>query len=502
MRRRADGRLYALKVTHLPSLAPAWRQALLDEAVLLAGLVHPALVAWHEAFVAGGQLCLVMQLVEGSDLASQLRWVRVAAVCPPHVKQGGPHSRLAAHRSACPLPVPQPQRPAPASPRQGPQPRGAAADRGGGVAAAAAGGRSAGASARAAHCAPGCAEGWGRGPRPVGSYSARESSPAALCAPSPTTPDLKPENLLVSSDGAARLCDLGAARALGAVFTRRAAGTPAYYAPEQHAGRAYSFSSDVWALGVLAWEAAALRRLFAHDSEAAVRAAVLAGSIPPLPQRYSTTLRLTIASLLRPDPAARPTAAELLACPAAAAAMDTLPRALSGALQAAMAQDLHGEGSCRGQRPAAPPPISLPAVVGGDGGGLEALNALLPPPRYDGEADGGGVARALAAASTTGGGLSPGQQASGGAPGQQQARAQEQAQPRWRQGKLLRASVDPGAVRLSLEAAAVAATAPPAPRRHSFNQAAQAAWPPKRRPQEGRPLALAPFQLGACGNGT
>lgn len=45
---------------------------------------------------------------------------------------------------------------------------------------------------------------------------------------------------------------------------------------------------------------------------------------PPLPQPYSVELHHVIAACMRPDPAQRPTAAELLAHPRVAAALDPI----------------------------------------------------------------------------------------------------------------------------------------------------------------------------------
>jgi eukaryotic-like serine/threonine-protein kinase len=69
--------------------------------------------------------------------------------------------------------------------------------------------------------------------------------------------DLKPGNVMVTSNGQARLVDFGVGRLLdGGVRSERAVRglTPAFSAPEQRAGEEASTQSDVWALGkILQW---------------------------------------------------------------------------------------------------------------------------------------------------------------------------------------------------------------------------------------------------------
>ncbi len=73
--------------------------------------------------------------------------------------------------------------------------------------------------------------------------------------------DLKPENLLVTADGRVKIADFGVARALGEVITREVVtvagttiGTPAYMAPEQALGDPLTHATDLYSLGVVAYE--------------------------------------------------------------------------------------------------------------------------------------------------------------------------------------------------------------------------------------------------------
>jgi tRNA A-37 threonylcarbamoyl transferase component Bud32 len=73
--------------------------------------------------------------------------------------------------------------------------------------------------------------------------------------------DLKPENLLVTADGRVKIADFGVARAYNEAVTRGFAttigttiGTPSYMAPEQALGRGIGPATDLYSLGIIAWE--------------------------------------------------------------------------------------------------------------------------------------------------------------------------------------------------------------------------------------------------------
>ena len=83
--------------------------------------------------------------------------------------------------------------------------------------------------------------------------------------------DIKPENVIVTHEKRAKLMDFGLARPMnvrGATITQEGAvvGTVAYMSPEQASGKRGDERSDLYSLGVLAYELFSGRRPFVSDS--------------------------------------------------------------------------------------------------------------------------------------------------------------------------------------------------------------------------------------------
>jgi phosphate/phosphite/phosphonate ABC transporter binding protein len=93
--------------------------------------------------------------------------------------------------------------------------------------------------------------------------------------------DVSPSNILLGVDGRVKLSDFGVAAL--ATETRRDSlvGKPAYLPPECFGGAAATQAWDVYALGVVLWEALAGKRPFVDDSFDALKAKIYAGP-PPL----------------------------------------------------------------------------------------------------------------------------------------------------------------------------------------------------------------------------
>ena len=90
--------------------------------------------------------------------------------------------------------------------------------------------------------------------------------------------DVSPQNVLVGTDGIARVLDFGVAKAVGRVQGTRKGqlkGKLPYMAPEQVTTGVVSRTSDIYAASVVFWEVLAGRRLYSGDNEANVLSLVL-----------------------------------------------------------------------------------------------------------------------------------------------------------------------------------------------------------------------------------
>jgi serine/threonine protein kinase len=97
--------------------------------------------------------------------------------------------------------------------------------------------------------------------------------------------DVSPSNILLGSNGTVKLTDFGLARAMDRASMTRPnviKGKLAYCAPELITGAKAGPRSDIFALGVVLWEAVAQRRLFTGKNDLEVLLAVRKGDVPPL----------------------------------------------------------------------------------------------------------------------------------------------------------------------------------------------------------------------------
>jgi serine/threonine-protein kinase len=131
--------------------------------------------------------------------------------------------------------------------------------------------------------------------------------------------DVSPLNLLVTFDGQSKVLDFGIAKALDSSLETQAGilkGRIAYMAPEQASGGKVDRRADIYAAGVMIWEAAARRRLWRGMTDVEILSRTLGEGPPRLRSIDSSApadLDTLCARAMASDPADRyPTAMSLL----------------------------------------------------------------------------------------------------------------------------------------------------------------------------------------------
>lgn len=111
--------------------------------------------------------------------------------------------------------------------------------------------------------------------------------------------DVKPANLMLTHEGVVKLMDFGVAHIFSSSLTQEGAllGTPNYMSPEQIRGEKVDGRSDIFALGVVAYEMATRQRPFVGENMAAISHRIVSGTVIPaaelnskLPERFDEAL--------------------------------------------------------------------------------------------------------------------------------------------------------------------------------------------------------------------
>ena len=121
--------------------------------------------------------------------------------------------------------------------------------------------------------------------------------------------DIKPGNLLITPDGRVKITDFGIARIADQVpltATGQVMGTVQYLSPEQASGHPASPTTDIYSLGIVAYEALAGRRPFTGESQVAIAMAQI-NEHAARPSRHGRPSRCATSST-RASPRTRPTA--------------------------------------------------------------------------------------------------------------------------------------------------------------------------------------------------
>ena len=129
--------------------------------------------------------------------------------------------------------------------------------------------------------------------------------------------DIKCANILISQNDQCKLADFNVSKVVNAQegFVRTQTGTPYYASPEVWRDMPYDFKSDVWSVGCVIYEMAALAPPFKGKNMHLLFKKVTSAEYKPLSNRYSTELREIVGLMLQPNPNLRPSCTQLLRLP-------------------------------------------------------------------------------------------------------------------------------------------------------------------------------------------
>ena len=175
--------------------------------------------------------------------------------------------------------------------------------------------------------------------------------------------DIKPGNLLVAAGGTTKITDFGIATAVRAAQashlteTGMVMGTAMYVSPEQATGAPVDASSDIYSLGVVAYECLAGHVPFTATDPLAIAYAHKHAPVPPLPPDVPPSVADLVYDMLAKTPAGRPADARVVADRA-----EMLRDALAfGEVQPGAPGAARGRPRRRDRRPARPEPTCRPA---------------------------------------------------------------------------------------------------------------------------------------------
>ncbi len=121
--------------------------------------------------------------------------------------------------------------------------------------------------------------------------------------------DVKPANIMVADDGEVKITDFGVSYSTNQEQITQdgmVVGTAQYISPEQAQGRQATPQSDIYSLGVVAYEGLCGHRPFTGTTPVDIAAAQVNDPVPPLPDDVDLELNLFVMSMLAKDPRDRP----------------------------------------------------------------------------------------------------------------------------------------------------------------------------------------------------
>ena len=124
--------------------------------------------------------------------------------------------------------------------------------------------------------------------------------------------DLKSANIFLTKDGLIKIGDLNVSTIAKKGVANTQTGTPFYASPEIWNDKPYNSKCDIWSLGCIIYEMAALHVPFRGTSLHQLYTRIMKGNYPKIPSRYSKDLKIIIKIILNVDAQKRPSAEELL----------------------------------------------------------------------------------------------------------------------------------------------------------------------------------------------
>ena len=129
--------------------------------------------------------------------------------------------------------------------------------------------------------------------------------------------DIKPQNVFLTRRGICKIGDFGCSKLLGGTLSRARSvvGTPSYLSPEIIQSKQYNMKTDIWSLGVLLYEMAALCTPWQSTNLTDLGVEIVEARYPPLPSHFSMALKNIVQLCMQKRPSQRPNINAILNMP-------------------------------------------------------------------------------------------------------------------------------------------------------------------------------------------